>query len=194
VLKVLLGMGLVVAAKVGAKAALVLLLKHAFAAVPLRVRCLWQPPTVGATLRHAGKQAPAAAQQEARQAREQQQREQLMHKLQEAAAAAAAAAAGGHKGADGSDAGTAKDAGGSKQLRSSGGLVGDSAGRAPASSSGGADSVWGLRHGFDGTPNDVMATARWGSYFAVGYVIVLWNYVWPPLAAAAALPHSSSLS
>jgi sphingosine-1-phosphate phosphatase 1 len=153
VLKVLLGLGMIVLAKVTAKAVLLALLRRTFALVPLRIRCLWQPPVFGAVLRQAGKQQP----------------QQL-------------------KGTAG--------AGEQQCSSSSGGAAAakqQPAGKRQQPSSSG--SIWGLRHSFDGTPNDVVATARWGSYFAVGIIISMWQAWYPALLqASGAFAASSSVS
>lgn len=143
--KIFLGLGLVAASKVVVKAALMVAFKQLFACVPLRVRCLWQPPVVGAV------KAPPTQQ----------------HSAQRLAGYASAVAADfGHHPAPAQEA--VGRSGSSKQQG------------ADASSSGKAAARWGgLRHTPEGLGNDVVGTARWCSYFAVGLTVVLWQAGWP---------------
>jgi hypothetical protein len=142
--KIFLGLGLVAASKVVVKAVLMLAFKQLFACVPLRVRCLWQPPVVGAV------KTPPSQQQSAQRL---------------AGYASAVAADFGHHSALAQEAAAGRS---SKQQ-----------GTANSSSSK-AEARWGgLRHTPEGLGNDVVATARWCSYFAVGLTVVLWQAGWP---------------
>jgi hypothetical protein len=168
--KIFLGLGMVAASKVLVKAVLVVVLEQLFGVVPLSVRSLWQPPVVGAV------RQPSMQQQSAQ-------------RLAGYASAVVADFTNHRRGGHNSD-----DAagGGSKQLDPStstaaacaSSSLGSQAGAYSSSSSSGknAGSAWGgLRHTPEGVGNDVIATARWCSYFAVGLTVSLWLAVWPVL-------------
>jgi hypothetical protein len=166
---IFLGLGMVAASKVLVKAVLVVVLKQLFAVVPLSLRSVWQPPVVGAV------RQPSPQQQSAQ-------------RLAGYASAVVADFTHHHHAAHESDAAAGK---GSKQLDSStstaaacvSSSLGSKAVGAYSSSSGkNVGSAWGgLRHTQEGLGNDVIATARWCSYFAVGLTVSLWLAVWPML-------------
>lgn len=166
--KIFLGLGMVAASKVLVKAVLVVVLKQLFALVPLSVRCLWQPPVVGAV-----RQPPP--------------QQQSAQRLAGYASAVVADFTHHHPADHKSDAAAGK---GSKQLDSStstaaacvSSSLGSKAQAHSSASSKYAGSAWGgLRHTQEGVGNDVIATARWFSYFAVGLTVSLWLAVWPML-------------
>lgn len=165
--KVFLGLGMVAASKVVVKAVLMVVFKQVFALVPLSVRCLWQPPVVGAV-----RQPPP----------QQQSAQRLAGYASAVVADFTHHADSGHAAAAGQDS--------KQQCDLNGGVssaLGSKADRAASSSSssktgaGGSASMGGLRHTPDGLGNDVVATARWCSYFTVGLTVSLWQAAWPVL-------------
>jgi hypothetical protein len=159
-LKIFLGLGMVAATKVVVKAVLMAVFKPVFALVPLSLRCWWQPPVVG------------AVRQQQRQLESQQDQQ---HSAQRLAGYATAVIA------DFSHAASPTSAVAAQTINSSSSKQqGDSskAGSSSKSSTAGPI-VWGLRHTPEGVGNDVVATARWCSYFAVGFNIAAWMAVWP---------------
>lgn len=155
--KVFLGLGLVAASKVLVKAVLLAAFKQAFKLVPLTVRRWWQPPVVGAV-----RQPPLQQQQSQRLAG---------YVASVAGSAGAAEKRGDQKAAGGAGAAVAVLTAHVSDQPS------PKAGR--ASSAAGGSEVLGLRHTAEGVGNDVVAAARWCSYFAVGLTVSLWQAGWP---------------
>jgi len=170
--KVFLGLGLVAATKVFVKVLLLSVFRPLFACVPLTVRCCWQPPVVGAV-----KQS----------ARQQQQPQRLAgyasavlaDMAQGAGAAEAAAAAAAAANTTDKLSVPAGNAGPKAGFGSAAPLTSGPSSQSSSSSSKVAGGRWSLRHSPEGVGNDVVAAARWCSYFAVGLVISLWHGCWP---------------
>jgi hypothetical protein len=154
-LKVFLGLGMVAATKVAVKALLLAVFKPVFRLVPLSIRCWWQPPVVG------------AVQQQQRQLEAQQDQQ---HSAQRLAGYATAVIAEFSNGSSPASAVAAQ----SINSSSSSSKAGSSSKPSTA-----GPILWGLRHSPEGVGNDVVATARWCSYFAVGFNIAAWMAVWP---------------
>lgn len=150
--KVFLGLGMVAASKVLGKAILLAAFKPTFRFVPLTVRCLWQPPVVGAV-----KQVP-------------------LQQKQSVQVSGYAASAAGKGSSEQHAAGAAGVAAAVLPAQASGQVSTKAAGKSSSSAG-----LWvaGLRHTSEGVGNDVVAAARWGSYFAVGLTVSLWQAAWP---------------
>lgn len=164
--KIFLGLGMVAASKVIVKALLMAVFTPLFAVVPLRVRCAWQPPVVG-TVKQPLQQEQSSAQRLSGYA------SALLHKQQDGGVDAAAKQGGPSSSSSGNNSSSSKGA------KAGGG-----------SSKPVAAALSGLRHTPEGVGNDVVAAARWFSYFAVGLTVSLWQAMWPVVINTLAPPRA----
>jgi len=162
-IKALLGFALLAVVKILTKAVLLVVLQQLFGVIPTTIRCLWQPPVVGTAAQIARVGIPA---------RELCQKGSCSYDAKD------------HSEVSASDTAAASDKPGQVIRRSN-----HIPAKGPASSF--SRSFWDLRHDPHGMANDVVTTARFLSYVAVGFFIFTVEAWWQPLVKH--LVHTSSL-
>eukprot|EP00775_Hariotina_reticulata_P005234 gene5234-5470_t len=162
--KIILGLALLAAVKIVSKTVLLVVLQQLFGVMPRTLRCLWQPPVVGTTAQVARVDSNV---------KEQSRKSSRIGKA----------------------------TGFSKVLASDTAAASDKQGQVPLSSkcnaakptlmSSSTTTIWELRHDPSGVATDVVTTARFLSFVAVGFFIFTLETWWQPLIRH--LVHTSSL-